>query len=325
MIELRFGSNEYSFPNKWEELSPDQYMKLVPLLNLFWAGEISLMEVRTSWFKQIAGLEGIKVPKDRIAQVADNIYTASRQFNFFYKIDYDGKTDSFPADIRRLLEKTAPDDLLDDSAEVRYASTLKYGYKPDSVWAKNLIPSISVKGTALEGWKVSVDGDALTSTLTALQFLQGNDILTRLTKNRRRQDIALLCSILYPAPDGSDISVADYDTLEDNILFGVVQNFQAFVSFIFTRTQFSILWATGKVKKRSRSVSISQTDALYSLSKSGYGSYEQIERMPMTTYLSIVRADMISAIRSLVDSKMTLDEIAERVNLPIEIINKIVS
>lgn len=336
MIRVYFGERPYDFPNRWDELSQEQYLALVPLLSLFWAGHISLFETRVAWFKEIAGLSNLKTSGDKLQRAADNIYTISRQFNFFFTIDYDGKTDNFPADTRKALRKTPPSDLPGTDAEIRYAATLPYTYKPDVVWAKNLVPAITIGDIVLKGWNVSVTGDALTSTLTAHQFLQASDLLARINQGDSRRNMALLASILYPEADSTrkcgarkriascEIGFDVYEAIDDNTLYGIVLNFQALVSFVFTRTHFSILWSGGKGGSGQGRILTSQTDSLYMMSKNGYGDYEQMEKMPFITYLGIVRSDMISLVRSLADSNLKIDEIAQRTKLPVSLITEII-
>ena len=65
------------------------------------------------------------------------------------------------------------------------------------------------------------------------------------------------------------------------------------------------------------------SDSLYELCKNGYGDYGQVEKMPLVTYLTILRSDLISSIRTMAAGGTTSDEIAERTHLSHQTIQKI--
>ena len=100
MITCLFGDNKYELPNSWEELSQDQYLALVPLINRMMSGDLTLSQVRIKWVKQILGLKRVKV-KSRMEEIAaDNLYTLSRQVNFFYYVDYGDAAKSISSEVR---------------------------------------------------------------------------------------------------------------------------------------------------------------------------------------------------------------------------------
>lgn len=51
----------------------------------------------------------------------------------------------------------------------------------------------------------------------------------------------LLAALLYGI-DAHGEDSGDLELLDDDLLQAIVLNFQAFVSFIFTKTHFSVLW-----------------------------------------------------------------------------------
>lgn len=324
MIQLFFGDRVYEYPNSWEELSVDQYLALIPLVNRMWAGEISMGELRVEWFKEIAGLNGVRVPARCRDRFADNIITASRQFNFFFKLDYGGKTNDLSFANRRLLEKVPADEIASSDGEIRYARSLEYSYKLDTVWAKNLIPTIDIEGQILQGWTADVSSGIMSSTLTAIQFTQGYDLLSVITLSPTHRAIALLVALLYGVDTNEENMVAKIEQLPQIVLQGVVLNFQALVSYIFSSAHYSILWdSNGDDGVKSKgAIRSAFSDSLYSLCKTGYGSYNQIEKMPLLTYLGIMRSDLISSVRSMAASGSSADEIAQNTNLPIGLILK---
>ena len=132
MITLYFGETPYKFPNRWEELTQDQFLVLVELITRYYAEEITMCQLRALWFMRIAGLDKKKVRRKYQERFTDNVLTASRQFDFFYKIDYAGQIDSLSEETRKMLRKTPPDEINSASGEIRHARTLEYTYQLDS-------------------------------------------------------------------------------------------------------------------------------------------------------------------------------------------------
>ena len=322
MITLYFGKTPHRFPNTWEELRPEQYLKLVELLGLFWIGMLSMCEVRVAFFRHIAKLEHIRVPHRSKKRFYDNILTASRQFNFFFTLDYGDRIDHISTDVRKLLRKCPPDELLSDSAEIRYTRTLVYKYRIDAVWVGNLLPTIQIGDHKLQGWTAHLEEGALTTSLSASQYAQGYDLLSMIGTDGNRRAMVLLVALLYGIEMNDTTAIGQIERLPDTLLQAVALNFQAFVTFVFTRTPFSILWSSDSgVKKKVERLSMS--DSLYNLCKEGYGDYEQIEQMPLLTYLGIMRAETIGTVRSLAASDLPIEDIAVRTGLSINQIKKL--
>lgn len=326
MITLYFGDTPYQFPNRWEELTQDQYLALVELIMQYYAEKITMCELRVMWFMKIAGLEKTKVRRGSRERFTDNVLTASRQFDFFYKLDYAGQIDALSPEIKKILRKTSPDEVNSSNSEIRYARQLEYSYQLDAVWAKNLIPSISLgDGRILSGWSATLGSGTLQTSLTSKQYTAGYDLLSLIHAGGRGV-MVLLTGLLYGVDDGDAVTLALIEQQPDAVLNGVVLNFQAFVSFVFSRTHFSILWNAGgdrSGEKADGKVALAMSDSLYNLCENGYGDYEKVETMPMMTFLTIIRKDFINSVRTMAASGVELDKIAERTHLSISQIKKI--
>ena len=62
------------------------------------------------------------------------------------------------------------------------------------------------------------------------------------------------------------------------------------------------------------------SEGVYALCNKGYGNYDQVENMPLMTYLSILRADLISSVRSMHDTGSAPEKIAEQTGMPYDLI-----
>ena len=166
------------------------------------------------------------------------------------------------------------------------------------------------------GWTANLEGGALTTSLSSYQYAQGYDLLMAIGEGANRRAMALLVGLLYGVDTNDTARIEQIERLPDILLQAVVLNFQAFVTFIFTRTAFSVLWSADSDRPK-RQERISMSDSLYGLCKDGYGNYEQVEKMPLLTYLGIMRAETIQAARSMATDDTTPEEIAGRMGLSV--------
>lgn len=321
MITLYFGDTPHRFPNAWEELTPEQYLRLVELLGLFWAGTLSMCELRIAFFRHLAGLEHLRVPARARERFFDNLCTASRQFDFFFTLDYGDRANQLSPEVRKTIRKRPPDEILSDSAEIRYARTLEWEYRIDAVWVGNLLPTIRVGKQELQGWTAHLEGGTLTTSMTSYQFVQGYDLLSAIGNGSSRRAMALLVGLLYGVEANDTPRLERIEQLSDRILHAAILNFQAFAAFIFTRTPFSVLWSSGSGAEKKQE-QLSMSDTLYGLCKEGYGNYDQVERMPLMTYLGIMRAEIIQAVRSMATGDTSPEDIAARMGLSVNQVKK---
>lgn len=181
-------------------------------------------------------------------------------------------------------------------------------------------PKLYVFGIRYDGYIVNTSFDTLTCSLTALQFIEAQELLSK-----TGEKLPLLAAILYcPPPYNSEKAhaLADkFTALKPKQLLSIAFNFQAFVGYLFHKTHFSILMQRKETPKSE--ISIGLSDMLYNLSSDGLGDAENIERMPVIKYLSIMRKKLIESVRAMNDAKVELAEIADKTGLDFKTINKI--
>ena len=104
-------------------------------------------------------------------------------------------------------------------------------------------------------------------------------------------------------------------------LTAIAFNFQAFVNYLFTKTEFKLLTEAKNTKVSA--ISTGALESLYNLSSDGLGDVDTIERMNILQYLTILRKKLIDTVRSLHSAKMEKVDIANETGLPIHLINDI--
>lgn len=323
MKEIKFvvKDREYSIPNAWEPLSPEQYLEVCRLLADFAAGKISVMEVKLRYVCQIMGWDTDKIKGETSWQ---NLYLLAGQVDFMFEIVYPaGTLDGIPKDIREQARKREPANL--PATYSRYLSKQEYQYRVDACFAKQLLPDFKFGDKQYRGYEILTDFDRITCNLTAIQFIEARQLLSEIHDSINK--LPLLAAILYYpgtySSAGAHRLAKSFESLDPVLLQAISINFQAFTAFLFTRTPFSILSA-GKGEPLPV-ICTGMLESLYNLSQDGIGDLEKVERMDCITYLVILRKKLIESVKTMHDYKIEKTEISEKTGLPIKIINKILS
>lgn len=317
MREYECGSSTILVKDSWDELTELEFRSLLYRIAEYSNGEISVADMRLLWICDCLGIDLKKIPHKKQRQASDNLYTISRNVSFFLKIEYEqGKLDAVSATVRKMAEKIAPDDM-PYSTEVAFLRRLPYEYKVDAVFCKNLIPTIQNHA----GYTASFSDGVLDTSITALQFIEASDLLRKVNDGNADM-LPVLAAVLY----GNNIANKNaFKDVSTDILQAVAFNFQSFLAFLFTKTEFSIMWnnSTDANAADPSIIRLTGTDNLYKLCSEGYGTPEQVENMPLLKYLRIVKNNLISSVLMLRDYGSDDVEIAKKTGLPTEIITRI--
>lgn len=320
-IEFVVKEKIYSIPNEWESLTPEQYLYVCRLLADFAAGKKSVMEIKLLYICRIMDWNPDKIKGDISWQ---NLYMLARKVDFIFEIVYpDGILSGLPKDVREKARKTEPAELL--STYSRYLQKQDYKYRIDACFPTQLVPEFTFGEKRYRGYEIRTEFDRITCNLTAIQFIEAREILSEIQGSTDK--LPLLTAILY-YPDtyssaGAHKLAATFKDLDPVLLQAISINFQAFISFLFTRTQFSLLSA-GKDEPLP-AICTGMLESLYNLSQDGIGDLSAVEQMDCITYLIILRKKMIEAVKTMHDYKIEKTEISEKTGLSIKIINKILS
>lgn len=318
-ICLSYKGKEFAVPNRWDALTPETYLRLVRNFLKVEKGELSVGELRIRLLCDIMHWNLRKIREEE--QVA-NLIVLSEQLTFLFKIQYpdnNAALDGLSDDDYRKAVRTDP--FLLDIPAASYLKTLDYRYRLDLCFFAQLLPAVTVGKNIYTGYVARLKNDAITCTLTALQYIEARELLGK------QESLPLMAAILY-TPDGCYDSnraheLADEFAQLDNVtLHAIKMNFEAINNFLFTRTSFSLLAKFEKGK--AHSITTDFTDALYDLSADGLGNVHEVEQMNILTYLRILRKKTIDSVRQLHGMKMDVGKIANEVGLPIDIITKIV-
>lgn len=325
-IDFEIKGKNYSLPNTWEGLSTDQFIHLSGVLRKYASGELSMSDVRLEYVCHFLEMDlNKKISPKQSDIIAANLYILLRLVTFLFDIKYEkGALDNVPKEIRAMALKTEPVDM-DDSPEVRFLRKKEYQFVVSAIFAKQLIPEITVNGITYKGYEINCTMDMLSCSLTASQYIDASDVLSSLVDNPSR--LSLLAAILYcPGTYSSAWShdhASDFTYVDYQILEAVSLNFQALSLYLFKRTHFDILWRGGEGK--ASEISLGMSDILLNLSQDGLGDINTIEQINVIKYLSIMRKKLIESVHSMHAAKMDFIDIAKATGLETAIVQKIIN
>ena len=255
-------------------------------------------------------------------QVA-NLIAISEQLTFLFLIQYPDNNEvleNVNKETYELCRRVDPFRL--NIPIARVLRRLEYQYVVDLCFCAQLIPTISINNRTYHAYKIQKDYGTLTCSLTALQYIEARSLIEQGEKS-----LPLIAAILYyPEKEYSSehahALAKEFEVLPLEMLTAISFNFQAFNSYLFSKTAFSLL--TKFKIKPEHPITTDASDALYDLSKDGLGDSRQIEQMNLLTYLKVLRKKTIDAVRDMKGFGWDKVKISNEVGLPVSIINEIV-
>lgn len=310
---------QYSIPNSWDGLTPYHFQALMRDIQRFAEGKISVGMVRANYVCRIMGWN---LQKIRNTDGWANVAWLAEQVTFPFTIVYpdnDAALQELDSETYRLCKKIPPHRLHGITIS-RYLDRLDYKYAVDSCFCKQLVPAIHLEDETFFAYNIETMFNRLTCSLTALQFIEARGLL-----GCPKEQLPLLAAILY-YPDryssaGAHKLAQKFTGLPMDELIPIAFNFQAFINYLFTKTEFKLLTELEETKVSA--ISTGALESLYNLSLDGFGDIETIEHMNVIQYLTILRKKIIDTVRSLHAAKMDKADIARETRLPIHIINEI--
>lgn len=172
-----------------------------------------------------------------------------------------------------------------------------------------------------KGYRIKTGMDTLTCSLTAIQLIEAQAALKGGVKK-----LPLLAAILYcPAPYSSEKAhdLAVRFSKDSVKLQAVALNFQSLVTYLFTKTHFSLL-ASGTGSDHIPEIATGMIETLYNLSADGMGDVKTVEQMPVIKFLTILRKKLIESVKAMHDAGMDIIAISEKTKLDTKLIKKMI-
>lgn len=314
------GDREFSVPNSWHALTPEQYVGLMRDLVDYAAGKISVGNVRVNHVCRSMGWEMGKVRDESAMQ---NILMLAEQVTFPFKIEYpdhDAVLEGLDAETYRQCKRVDPF-RLQGVPIAHYLQKTDYRYVLDCCFCAQLLPVIELGEEKYQAYDINLSFGRLSTTLTALQFIEARDL-----DGGSADSLPLLAAVLYYpgrySSEGAHRLAVRMQQLDNALLAAIAFNFRAFVNYLFTLTDFKLL--TEPRGTSHSAISTGALEALYGLSSDGLGDADQVEHLNLIQYLTILRKKLIDSVRSLHAAKMELTEIEKETGLPVSVIKDII-
>ncbi len=279
-IFFKTGKKELSVPNRWELLSTDQFLFLVALLTWYAQKKATMDDVRLQYVCNVLQVD--------ITSISDidamaNLTIIADQVDFIF----------------------------DESGTINLC------------FLAQLLPVISTGRTIFNkkyyGYAVNTDFDTLTCSLTAGQFIDAQQLLTSSTSQLPLLAAILYCPLPYTSKNAHDLA-KEFKNISPIFLQAVSLNFQALITYLFTRTHFSIL--SSGTKDNVPEIATGMLETMYNLSSDGMGDVQSVKQMPIIEFLTILRKKIIESVKAMHAAKMDLVKISNITGLPTQIIKK---
>lgn len=302
-------NKQYFLPDAWEDLSTEQYLFLLELLNDYTHNRIDASTVGINFAMYVLG---IKKPKHlslvQKEQFYENLAWLGEKATFWWVLKFENPKalDNIDPELRKQLKTHLPADL-PQTPEVRVVARQKHWLEPNFTFAKNLIPKI---GKA-EGYTFSIDNKLMTTSLTAGQFSEAMTICNQFGSTNKPQLLNLLCQILY----NTDINSKRFKNVSEVTKQGIYINFTAIMGYVTTRTKFALLFRPGKSKQAKITIGFNQN--IYTLAKQGYGNTDELMKANLITFLDLLLNELIDSVKSMQSMEQDIGQIAHNTGLTV--------
>lgn len=310
-------NEKYTIPERWEELSPSQFLEVAKILSSMYRKGIDYHTLKISLFLALTGIKNVHPENE---QWCENVWRITEHITFPYKFVYpEEKFLQLDPSVQRYLQKHLPPE--SGEPHFRAASKMTRYLVPDLCFSKQLLESLPE--SHFQGYTFTVSGEIVITSLTAAQYIDANTILQQIHSNNDLSLLPHLAQILYcPYPYSSaqaekiDLAKERHETLE-----AVMYNYMGIVEWISNLSKYDILFHP-PVKQSGKNL-LGQNSSLYNLSSKGYGTLTQVGELPLFSYLDLLLKQTVDAVHQLKSLGKKKSEIASELNLSFQQINTI--
>lgn len=331
MITLKNGADSILIPDKWSELTPDQFIVVIILYNDMIAGECNVLEFRLKLLKKLSGYQRSKARFDEetAENIDSNLLILSQMLTFALKPVYPDPEvlEIFSEDLQALLKTNFPFDItaiehLDQLAMM--SSRLRWYPALNLNFGTNPMPSVTIGKEIRFGPVFDVDDYGIIATdMIVDEYIDALEYLKLYHATGQTGYLDKMISVLYREKRH------EYSTFTNSIpgrvadltictKLAIEKVFEYICDTITSHPAFEILFSS--VEKKSGG---SFSDIIYHLSEKGLGSRTEIARWNLTDFLSAIVRDLKNSVASLRSSGVDESKISNEMNIPVEILQKI--
>lgn len=334
MIRINGKYGLIEIPDCWEELSEDQYLAVSGILLNLTGGNMDLIDLRLNLLK---ALTGYSRSKERFSQedqerIDENLYLLSEMVRFPIRPKYENMEvmEVLSEPLRDKLRTHFPFEIYDKKylGELKMVEgLLKYGASINFNMKRNPLLSFRHLETVLHGPFFECDRKGLAITdMTAGEFVDAYEYYSLYLSTQDELYMRKMCLTLYRenrAVYGNESRIPGMLAtvpIDARVQYAVFLFFQNFMEYL-VKSPYGLLF--GKSEKKSEGISLGMISTIYSLSKEGYGTTQEISRLNLADYLNMLLKQLIDAVKSLRSLKKTDTQIAEELEINYETVRRI--
>lgn len=277
MITLKLKKTR-QVPNRWHELSEEQFVRLAGVIADFEAGVTNFEQFKVM---TVAAILDLKIDRLKMSDTLfENLFRISEQLDFPY----------------RLHEK-------EDRKEVEFRICINRQMQP--------------KVKQNKGYVFTVDSGMIETSIVSEQYVDAISVMKLYSSDHSEQALDMLVKVLYcPLPYSKEnIQKVKLHQFSRNQKLAAYYNFRGLLEWIRKIDKYDIIFNSAE-DKQSKSP-IGMEGSLYSLSKAGYGVFRDICNLDLFTYLDLLLSQTIESIHTLKGCGLKPTEIAEKLNLTV--------
>ncbi|WP_289054168.1 hypothetical protein [Carboxylicivirga marina] len=324
MIELELKGTAYYLPERWEELTPEQFLFLLDLLDDYAQGKREARAVGINFAMHVLGIKKpVALTRKQRQQYYENLGWLGEMASFWWKVVYVNPEllESIDPELREKLRIILPEDM-PDTPEVRVLRRAKKYLEPDFSYTCNLLPSIKAGNIKYTGYRFGMDAGLLSSDLVAGQFADAMTVAGQYGATRQPELLNHLCSILYRKfgqlsyePVQAHANAHVFSKVSERIKQAVYLNFIGIREYLTMRTHYAVLFKRETGEQKTPTITVGFNDNLYSLAKSGYGDAEKLKQFNLFTFYDLMLKELIDAIKQMKQMDMEVDRILSSTGL----------
>ena len=268
--------SRYDVPCRWSELSRKQFTAAASAMLSFENGEIDYDGLR---LKIVGTAMGLNLNRLKVTnELCENLFRISENLDYYRIVESDG---------RRTLEA-------------------------DIILHENKIPKVG----RWRGYIFSLNGGVVDTDLTAERYVDTISLLTHYSRTKSAEALDRLVATLYcPAPySAENARKVNVKSFSKEVKAAVILNFRGVLEWIQRLPKYDIIFHTVQSAGKAAPI-VGPEGTIYRLSKSGFGSVEEIGRLPLFSYLDIQLTLTCNSIREMHGMKMSITEICDRTHL----------
>lgn len=334
MIKIEAQRKSYNLKDSWNELTGEEFILTVALINRLFNNEFNLYEFRLQLFQVLTGYEHSrkKFDKSEREEIDDNIFMLSNMLRFPVKPHYPDPEplEVLSPELREKLKIFFPFEISDEEYQSQLDMVrpiLKHEIAPNFNLKSNPLNKFKFKSKTYYGPEFSIDENGVFDTdIIAGEYVAALEYYLLYRSTNSSNYLQYITAFLYRT-DRKQFDINDckavaktFKKLPDEISAAVVFFFQNLQELIIQMPEINILYQR-KSKKRGISIGVSET--LYSLSQEGYGSKAEIDQLPLEDYLKLMLKQLVDYVMQLRGMEIKDTEIAKKTGLPLTIIQKI--